>query len=141
MSSARTTIYDAHFDPRLRRLVQDVLLIGKADAALAFAHARCTTLEAAKTLTDASPCLKRFPAERRSAFLQQLATAEITGACRLHERAKCPLFIAFFYFLHRRLDCKLLDVYKAFHEVITADALLVHLFAYTTQALYSRSEI
>jgi hypothetical protein len=81
MSSAHNTFYDPHFDPRLRRLVQEVLVIGSADAALAdaFAQARCTTLEAAKSLTDTSPCLKRFPVEQRSAFLQQIAAADIIG--------------------------------------------------------------
>jgi hypothetical protein len=57
------------------------LVIGSAssDTADAFAEAGCTTLETAKTLTDASPCLQRFPAKQRSAFLQQVAAADITG--------------------------------------------------------------
>eukprot|EP00953_Heterococcus_sp_UTEX-ZZ885_P011190 6480-Heterococcus_DN1.PRE.1 len=81
MSSARNTFYDPQFDPRLRRLVQEVLVIGRpnSDTADAFSEAGCTTLETVKTLTDASPCLQRFPAKQRSAFLQQVAAADITG--------------------------------------------------------------
>jgi hypothetical protein len=44
----------------------------------AFSVAGCTTLEAAKALTDDTPCLRRFPAEQRNAFLQQIAAGDIT---------------------------------------------------------------
>ena len=47
------TIWDPHWDPRLRRLVHDFLLEAQSDATTSavFEAAECTTLEAAKALT------------------------------------------------------------------------------------------
>jgi hypothetical protein len=76
MSTCITTIYDPHWDPRLRRLIHDVLLKRRADlkTVVAFEQASCTTLEAAQYLTADSPCLKSFP-KTRSEFSRKVAEA------------------------------------------------------------------
>eukprot|EP00953_Heterococcus_sp_UTEX-ZZ885_P026584 14341-Heterococcus_DN1.PRE.3 len=82
------TIFDPHWDPRLRQLIHRHLLGGQANGATItlFEEANCTTLEAAKALlTECEESfLKSFP--RRAAFLQQLEAADVTGGVKRGER-------------------------------------------------------
>jgi hypothetical protein len=85
----QTTVFDPHWDPRLRQLIHRYLLGSQADSVITtlFEEAKCTTLEAAKALlTEERPFLESFPDARRTAFLQQLEAADVTGtvvACLL----------------------------------------------------------
>jgi hypothetical protein len=66
----KTTMFDPHWDPRLRRLIHRHLLERQAifsDTAL-FEQAHCTTLEAAKALLTEEPSfLQSYPEAQRAA--------------------------------------------------------------------------
>jgi hypothetical protein len=83
-TSCKATIWDPHWDPRLRRLIHDFLLEAKADVqtCAVFEAAECTTLEAAKELTAESSCLKGFPATQRAKFLQELEAKDVNSGLR-----------------------------------------------------------
>jgi hypothetical protein len=85
MTSCITTIWDPHWDPRLRRLIHDVLR-RKADFTVtaAFEKAGCTTLPLAKRLNTLSSCLDVFTEQQRAQFIEAVGAADCKGDCELY---------------------------------------------------------
>jgi hypothetical protein len=79
MTSCLVTIWDPHWDPRLRMLIHDVLQ-HQANFAVtaAFENVR-TTLEAAKCLTTSSPCLAGFTDHQRMQLVAAIDAADCKG--------------------------------------------------------------
>jgi hypothetical protein len=71
------TIWDACWDPFLRRILVAFEITTRDIIADALWNARCTTVESAKTLTMTSPALQSIPEETRQQFLQAVDGAEI----------------------------------------------------------------
>eukprot|EP00953_Heterococcus_sp_UTEX-ZZ885_P036189 18659-Heterococcus_DN1.PRE.2 len=88
-TSCFATIWDPHWDPRLRMLIHDVLQ-RPADFAVtaAFEKARCTSLEAAKCLSISSPCLAGFKDHQRTELLKAIDAADCNGEYEASERCK-----------------------------------------------------
>jgi hypothetical protein len=80
MTSCFVTIWDAHWNPRLRMLIHDVLQRPAEFAVTAaFENASCTSLEAAKCLTISSPCLAVFTDHQRMQLLEAIDAADCNG--------------------------------------------------------------
>jgi hypothetical protein len=106
-TSCKTTIWDPHWDPRLRRLIHDFLLEAKADAqtCAVFEAAECITLKAAKELTAESPCLTSFPSAQRAKFLQELEATDLKSG--LQPFLPKLSFLTFERVATRHLSCAL----------------------------------
>jgi hypothetical protein len=80
-TTCQTTVWDPHWDPRLRSIIHGSLLERQADVYItaAFESAECTTLAAAKGLTDESSCLQGFTAIQRETLLHEVRDSDAEG--------------------------------------------------------------
>ena len=80
-TSARCTLWDLTWDPRLRRILNSIKSLPAVDSLREHLFAEgITTLEQAKLrLNKDSQCMLVLDAEQRGSFLQQLDEANVAG--------------------------------------------------------------